>query len=119
MYAANILVAGWISITALFFPKTAQTTVFTNEFVYSEAFRLIGALWGSIFLLSIAGLFYPYRMSVVLLLQLVYKSAWLLFAALPALLRHEPFPKSMAAFFLVWVLLLPFVIPWHFLFKSG
>ncbi|MFN8301737.1 MAG: hypothetical protein U0U46_04550 [Saprospiraceae bacterium] len=117
MYGANILVAGWISITTLFFPKTAQTAIFTDGFVYSEAFRLIGALWGAIFLLSVAGLFYPDKMSVVLLFQLVYKSCWLLFAALPAVIRHEPFPKSMAIFFLAWVLVLPFVIPWHHLFK--
>ena len=37
------MVAGWISITSLFYPKTAQATVFSNNFAYSEAIRLVGA----------------------------------------------------------------------------
>lgn len=117
IYIANILVAGWISITSLFFPKTAQATVFENNFAYSEAIRLVGALWGAIFILSILGLFYPKQMSLVLVFQLLYKSSWLIFAALPAILNQQPYPKGMAGFFLVWVLVLPFVIPWKTIFQ--
>jgi len=73
VYLANILVAGWISISSLFFPERAQMTVFENQFEYSEAIRLVGALWGAIFLLSIVGLFFPMKMSLVLLFQLIYK----------------------------------------------
>ncbi|OAV44244.1 hypothetical protein [Lewinella sp. 4G2] len=116
IYAANILVAGWISITSLFFPRTALVTVFQNTVEYSETIRLVGALWGAIFLLSIAGLFFPQRMSVVLLFQLIYKGSWLLFVALPAFQNDLPYPKGMANFFVVWVLVLPFVIPWGYLF---
>lgn len=116
VYIANIIVAGWISITSLFFPKTAQLTVFSNAFAYSEAIRLVGALWGAIFLLSVLGLFFPQKMQIVLVFQLIYKSSWLLFAALPALLLHQPFPKGMALFFIVWVISLPFVIEWKWLF---
>ncbi len=116
VYLANILVAGWISISSLFFPKVAQQTVFTGAFEYSEAIRLVGALWGAIFLLSILGLFYPRQMSLVLFFQLIYKSSWLIFAALPAMLKEEPYPQGMASFFVVWVLILPFVIPWRDLF---
>ena len=115
-YLANILVAGWISISSLFFPKVAQATVFTNDFAYSEAIRLVGALWGAIFILSILGLWYPRQMSLVLLFQLIYKSSWLLFAALPAAINGNAYPKSMAIFFIVWVIFLPFVIPWKELF---
>ena len=116
MYFANVIVAGWISISSLFFPKIAQATIFTNDFEYSEAIRLVGALWGAIFLLSFIGLFLPMQMSLVLLFQLIYKSSWLLVAALPAMLSGESYPKSMALFFLVWIVILPFVIPWRYLF---
>ena len=94
VYLANILVAGWISISSLFFPKVAQLSVFSGNFAYSEAIRLVGALWGAIFILSILGLFFPQKMSLVLLFQLIYKSSWLLFAALPALLAQQAFPKG-------------------------
>jgi hypothetical protein len=117
VYFANIIVAGWISISSLFYPKIAQTTVFEQNFVYSEAIRLVGALWFAIFLLSILGLFYPEKMSMVLLFQLIYKSSWLIFAALPALLNQQPYPKGMAVVFIIWVVVLPFVIPWKTIFS--
>ena len=116
VYFANIIVAGWISISSLFFPKTAVTTVFTNDFVYSESIRLVGALWFAIFILSILGIFFPQKMSLVLVFQLIYKSCWLVFAALPSAIQGNPYPKSMAMFFFAWVLVLPFVIPWKNIF---
>lgn len=117
VYAANILVAGWISISSLFFPRLAQATVFSQAIAYSEVIRLVGALWGAIFLLSILGMWYPRQMSLVLLFQLIYKSTWLLVVALPSSMQQQPFPRGMAAFFLVWVLILPWVIPWRTLFS--
>ncbi len=116
VYFANIIVAGWISITSLFYPKTAQMTIFEDHFAYSEAIRLVGALWFAIFVLSVLGMFFPEKMSLVLLFQLVYKSAWLILAALPAAIKHQPYPKGMAVFFVIWVLVLPFVIPWKTIF---
>ena len=116
VYLANILVAGWISITSLFYPERALRTVFESTVAYSEVIRLVGALWGAIFLLSIAGLFFPQRMSVVLLFQLIYKGSWLLAVALPAIQNGSPYPQGMARFFLIWVIILPFIIPWSYLF---
>lgn len=117
MYVANILLAGWISISSLFYPKTAQFSVFQQNFEYSESIRLVGALWLGITILSILGLFFPEKMSVVFLFQLIYKSSWLLFAALPAIVNSSPYPKGMAICFLVWIVILPFVIPWKYLFS--
>lgn len=118
MYTANILLAGWISISSLFFPERAISTVFENNFAFSEAIRLVGALWWAIFILSILGLFFPMQMSLVLLFQLIYKSSWLIFAALPAYWSQQPYPKGMAMCFIIWVVILPFVIPWRHLFSS-
>ena len=116
MYLANIVVAGWISTTAIFYPKVAQSTVFSGAFEYSESIRLVGCLWGAIFILSIVGLFLPYKMSLVLLFQLIYKASWLIFAAWPAIQQHKSYPREMAIFFLVWVIILPLVIPWKTIF---
>lgn len=118
IYIANIAVAGWISIQSLFFPRKALSTVFENNFQYSEAIRLVGALWGAIFVLSILGLFYPKKMALVLLFQLIYKSSWLLFVAIPAMVSTQPYPKGMAVFFVIWCVVLPFVIPWKELFPG-
>ena len=117
MYLANILVAGWISVSSLFFPKIAETAVFTNDFTYSESIRLVGALWMGIAILSVIGMFYPLKMSPVLLMQLIYKLLWILASAIPAMVNQQPYPKAMAAFFITWILILPFVIPWKELFS--
>ena len=112
IYLANVLVAGWISISSLFFPRTAQKTVFSGKIAYSESIRLIGALWFAIFILSAYGCWQPEKMQLILLFQLIYKSVWLLFVAVPAVINKKPYPKEMAVFFLIWVILLPFSIPW-------
>ncbi|MEM7104458.1 MAG: hypothetical protein AAF502_15080 [Bacteroidota bacterium] len=115
-YLANILVAGWVGISALFLPKTAAVSVFSNAFDYSESFRLVGAFWTTIFILSIIGLFFPKEMCLVLIFQVLYKSIWLIVAAFPAILNGQPYPKEMAVFFLIWVVALPWVIPWKEIF---
>ncbi|MEM6377960.1 MAG: hypothetical protein AAF705_07090 [Bacteroidota bacterium] len=118
VYIANIIVAGWISITSLFFPKTAAVSVFSGVYPNSELIRLVGALWFSIFLISILGLWKPINFSPILIVQLIYKSLWLLVVALPAILQKNDYPSGMASFFLIWVIVLPFVIPWKALFSS-
>ena len=112
IYFANIFVAGWVGLSALLSPRNALNTVFTGAYEYSEAIRLVGALWTAIALISVFGLFYPKQMSLILVFQLLYKGSWLILVALPALISGENIPKAMAIFFLIWVIVLPFVIPW-------
>jgi hypothetical protein len=112
VYVANIIVAGWISITSTFFPKTSSVTVFQNAYQPTEVIRLVGCLWLAIAVLSVLGLWRPISFSPILLVQLVYKGTWLLVVALPAIKNNQPYPSGMATFFLIWVLVLPFIIPW-------
>jgi hypothetical protein len=112
IYIANIIVAGWISITSLLSPKKAALTVFQNAYEPTEVIRLVGCLWLSIAVISALGLWRPISFSPILLVQLIYKGTWLLVVALPAIRNNQAYPSGMAAFFLLWVLVLPFVIPW-------
>jgi hypothetical protein len=112
VYIANIIVAGWISITSVFSPHKSAVTVFQNAYQPTEVIRLVGCLWLAIAILSMLGLWRPISFSPILLVQLIYKGTWLLVVALPAIKNNQPYPTGMALFFLVWVLILPFVIPW-------
>ena len=116
VYIANIVVAGWISLTSLFAPEKARQSVFEGTIAFSDGIRLVGALWFAIFALSILGLFFPRQMQLVLLFQVIYKGTWLLVVALPLWRQGLPYPSGMASFFLVWVLVLPWVIDWGYLF---
>lgn len=112
IYIANIIVAGWIGIRSLFFPKLSSATIFQNSYQTTDIIRLVGSLWLAIAILSILGLWRPLTFSPVLLLQLIYKGSWLLVVAIPAIKNNQPYPSGMATFFLIWAVVLPFVIPW-------
>jgi hypothetical protein len=112
VYIANIIVAGWISISSILNPKNASATVFQNAYQPTEVMKLVGCLWLAIAVLSLLGLWRPVSFSPILLVQLIYKGTWLLVVALPAIRNNQAYPSGMALFFLIWVLVLPFVMPW-------
>ena len=115
VFAANILVAGVVGVLTLFAPAAASAAVFAGSDTIGPAARVTGAFWTAIAVISVLGLVYPLALSPVLLIQLVYKGLWLLVVALPLLLSEQrrPMPWGMAGFFLVWVVVLPWVIPWR------
>ena len=112
VYMANIVVAGYIGVTSLLFPKRSAATIFQSVYQTNDLIRLVGCLWLGIAALSICGVWQPANFSPVLLFQLIYKGSWLLVVAIPAVKNRQPYPSGMALFFLVWVVVLPFVIPW-------
>lgn len=123
VYVANVLVAGWVGLTSLLSPAAAYTAVFTGTVGGEDsdlAVRLIGCLWATIAIVSAAGLVWPTGMAGVLLIQLVYKSLWLIAVALPLVLRGDAIqlPIAMTWFFVAWVLVLPWVIPWRTLLRA-
>lgn len=117
-YIANIFVTSWIGISSLYFPRYSLRNVLSDDVEYSEAIRLIGALWSSIFVISVIGLFRPVEMSVIFLFQLVYKSLWLTRVVIPSILNKTPYPRFVAGFSLFWVIFTPLVIPWKHLFAK-
>ena len=119
VYLANVFVAGQIGYSALFTPDRAVATVFQHAVAPSEGLRVVGALWLAIAVLSAAGLFAPRQFVVVLLLQLVYKASWLAVAGVPALRAGEAYPRGMFWFSVVWVAVLPWVIPWRVFLGGG
>jgi hypothetical protein len=93
-----------------------------ERFEESAGWRmLVGSLWFAILVLSVLGLLQPLRYSPVLLLQLIYKSVWLAFYAVPRLLRGEvqAVPWGIAGSFALIVLAWPCVIPWDYLFPGS
>ncbi len=79
-YWANIVILVPIAVPTIFriFPTDE------GRMDESQGWRvLVGSLWTAILVLSVLGLFAPERYAPVLLLQLVYKSIWLLVYAAP------------------------------------
>ena len=112
VYLANVFVAGSIGVTCLFTDRGAAT-VFEGAVAQPDGLKVVGALWLAIAACSAFGLLRPEAFAAVLVLQLVYKSSWLLVVGPPAWRASLPYPRSMAGFFVVWVAVLPWVIPWR------
>lgn len=119
IYAANILIAGYVGALCLFFPnRQATRSLFAGNARNDHPLRLVGAFWFAIALLSGLGLFEPFRMTPVLFIQLVYKALWLVICALPILLRGHvnDLPKNMASIFGIYVIVLALLLPYGYLF---
>ncbi len=121
VFAANIVVAGVVGTLSLFLPNVAERTVFSGTATASVAMQIVGAFWLAIALLSVAGLYRPVIFAPVLVAQLLYKAGWLMAVAAPAYMagRGNEMPGGITTFFLLWVIVLPFVIPWGTLFKGA
>ena len=120
-YVFNVVVLVPIGLMTLLGGERGGQLACQGKFPESEGLRtILGSLWTAILLGSILGLFYPVTMSPLLLIQVIYKTLWLLVFVLPRLLngRSSEVPWGIASTFLVIVVSYPFVIPWGPLFVA-
>ena len=121
-YVLNIVVLIPVALLTLLGGEAGNRRVFQNKFSESEGTRtILGSLWTAILIGSCIGLFYPIPMSPILILQIIYKSVWLLIFVLPRLVtgRGQEIPWGVTVVFLVVVLAYPWIVPWGQLFAAG
>ena len=91
--AANVLVAGAVGVPSLLAPARAARTIWEGTTpANGAALRVVGAFWTAIALVSLFAVLRPAtaeRLAPVLLVQLLYKGAWLAAVAGPALARGD------------------------------
>ncbi len=118
-YIFNIIVLIPVGLLTLLGGERGGQLACQNKFPESEGFRtILGSLWTAILIGSVLGLFFPVTMSALLLIQVIYKSLWLLVFVMPRLLKGKisEVPSGIALVFLVIMLSYPWVIPWGQLF---
>lgn len=116
-YTFNIAVLVPIALPTLLrlFPTDQK------RFKESAGWRtIVGSIWAAILVLSVAGLFAPNRFSPLLVMQVLYKSFWLIAYVEPRLRddRRQEIPGGIAVTFLLIVLTYPWVIPWAYLLQG-
>jgi len=115
-YYANIVILVPVALGAL----TGLLPISRGHFPESPGWRTItGSLWTAILLSSIAGLFHPIVFAPILLLQVIYKTIWLVVYVLPRLSNansRKEIHWGIAGSFLLIVIFYPLVIPWSVLF---
>jgi len=120
-YLFNIIVLIPIGLMTLLGGERGGQRACQGKFPESEGFRtILGSLWTAILIGSVIGLFFPAPMSPLLLIQVIYKTLWLLVFVLPRLFggRSQEVPWGISLTFLVIVLSYPWVIPWRHLFVA-
>ncbi|HMD67375.1 MAG TPA: hypothetical protein VKF42_00755 [Chitinivibrionales bacterium] len=115
-YIANIVLLVPVALGSLF----GLYPVSRAHFPESAGWRtLTGSLWTAILIASVLGLFQPVLFCPVLLLQVIYKTLWLLVYVAPRIAkadRRSEIDWGTSTTFLLVVVLYPLVIPWHYLF---
>jgi hypothetical protein len=109
-YAANILIL--LPVVRSMFVAGGTTTVFDGVVEDSAGLRLmIASLWTAILLGSAFGLVYPAAVQIILPIQIIYKSIWLITFVLPRLRSSGPgsVPMGITAVFAVIVVTYPFI----------
>ena len=120
-YIFNIIVLVPVVLLTLLGGERGGQLASQGKFPESEGFRtILGSLWTAILIGSVLGWFYPVPMSPLLLIQVIYKTLWLLVFVTPRLIggRTSEVPSGLALVFLVIVVSYPWVIPWQQLFVT-
>ncbi len=118
-YIFNIILLIPIGLMTILGGEKGGQLACQSKFPESEGFRtLLGSLWTAILIGSVLGLFFPITMSALLLIQVIYKTLWLLVYALPRMLnqRSNEVPWGIASTFLIIIMIYPWIIPWGPLF---
>lgn len=116
LFALDVIGAGGPGVLMLVAPEVANRLLFAGELTPDAATRVLGCVWVSLGLLSIAGLFRPVTFSPVLLVQFGYKLVWLVVVGFPTLMTGEPVPWVLAGIFAGWVAAVGVATPWSALF---
>jgi hypothetical protein len=107
-YGSNIAIL--IPVCTAMFRGSATNTVFNGAVGDTPGLRmLVGSLWTAILAASIAGFVQPRFFAPVLLIQVSYKTLWLVTFVAPLIAQRQPWPFGIAVCFALIVLTYPFL----------
>ena len=113
VFAVNILSAGVPGFLIVFFPAFAEANVLgATQDLFTTG--IAGSVWLAIGVLSVAGLFYPLQLAPIFLVQIIYKSVWIVAVALP--LAGDARALPFIIFFALAVALFIYAVPFRALF---
>lgn len=108
MYAFAVFGAGVVGFLTLVFPDISSRFVFFGATEVNHYLRILGAVWLALGAVAVFGVVFPALFVPVLLVQLLYKTAWLAVTAYPAIIAGnlESGLVFLTALFTAWILAL-------------
>ena len=116
MYTTNIVGAGVPGFLVTFFPGLAERHMFGAVAQDGMLFGVTGSVWLAIGLLSVLGLRYPLELAGIFLVQIVYKTVWILAVGLPLSLQGDPRALPFVLFFALISIGFAYAMPFRRLF---
>jgi hypothetical protein len=119
MYIYTIIGAGGFGLAILLLPGTIQS-LFRFPTQDPIVFGITGSVYAGFGLVSILGLRSPLKFAPILLLQLCYKSVWLLGVIIPLLAsgRFPLYATSLLLIFVTYIIGDCIAIPFSYLFSK-
>ena len=116
MYLGNIVGAGVPGFLVTFFPRFAETYLFGAVAQDGMIFGVAGSIWFAIGLLSALGLRYPLPFVSIFMVQIVYKTVWILAVGLPLSVQGDPRALPFVVFFALVTAGFVYAVPFRYLF---
>ncbi len=100
--------------------QTTWTAIFTHEGPWHPGNAVAWTVWTGFSVIAGLGILHPLKMLPILLLEIFYKSLWLLLVAYPlwstGKLAGSPAEDTANVFFPVFVVVL--IVPWGYVFRT-
>lgn len=108
-YILNIVIL--VPVVYAMLLGSGVTNVFAGTVVESPGLRLmVGSLWFAILVASVAGLIWPSYFSPLLIVQVIYKSLWLILFVVPLWRAGQTVPVGIAMSFVLIVITYPVLL---------
>jgi hypothetical protein len=107
-------------LMAFFLGKDAWTFIFTHKGPWDPAEAMNFAVWASYSVLSFLGILYPLRMLPLVMLEILYKTIWLILVAYPLWMSNQLAGSPAEGMTFVFALVpLPIIaMPWKYAFRK-
>lgn len=109
MYAVNILGAGVPGFLIVFVPRFAEQNILWEGQDFG-VMAILGSIWLAIGFASILGIYQPYKFLAIFIIQLFYKSIWLITFIIPAFIQQTALPPATNILIGIFILLIVEVI---------
>jgi len=120
MYIYTIVLSGSLGLGIIFIPEVIKATL-PWPVEEPTAFGVVGSMYVAIGLLAILGLGSPLKFVPVLLMELIYKSVWIVGVCIPLLVTSQ-FPRYAIPILILFVTFIIgniIAIPFHYVFARS
>ena len=104
----------------LFLSYDSWSYIFNHSGQWGNAEAAAWCMWGSYSVISFIGIIRPLKMLPIVMLEIIYKTTWLIIVAYPLWIKNELVgsPAEDMTRIFIWVIFPILAMPWGYFFKN-